>query len=116
MGFQAVIKSAASAASLGPRKIQIPPEKIKEKLPFWAVSVGSKPSVALVGGVGKDELGRKLTDLCRQGGRKFLQKSGRVCSSLGRVQETEPEILYIFCYFFASGQKLQKQSRDQVGR
>ena len=31
LGFQAAIKSAASAASLGPRKIQIIPEKIVKK-------------------------------------------------------------------------------------
>ena len=46
MGFQAVIKSAASAASLDPRKNQNNPrknrEKIKEKLPFWAFYIGIK--------------------------------------------------------------------------
>ena len=45
MGFQAVIKSAASAASLGPRKNpnihRKNREKMKEKLPFGAFYIGN---------------------------------------------------------------------------
>ena len=44
LGFQAVIKSAASAASLGPRKnpktSRKNREKMNEKLPFWAFDIG----------------------------------------------------------------------------
>ena len=45
MGFQAVIKSAASAASLGPRKIpntlEKNREKMQEKLPLGAFYIGN---------------------------------------------------------------------------
>ena len=36
MGFQAVMKSAASAASPGTKKIRKNIQKMTEKLPFWA--------------------------------------------------------------------------------
>ena len=45
MGFQAVIKSAASAASLGTQKNKKNQrknrEKMKENLPFWAFYIGN---------------------------------------------------------------------------